>query len=119
MVDVEKALSEKHGPFLLFALFQREDAMDLWDIVISADWSDSVGERKLMSEVVQEIQKDKERIDVMMISMIVILKPSNPLVAKITRSLAVSSRPVKLENVEFDDLLIKQAIVIAAKKTGK
>lgn len=34
----EKRLSAARGPFVLFALFLREDELKLWDLVLSAEW---------------------------------------------------------------------------------
>lgn len=35
---VHSALAAERGPFALFALFLREDAPDVWDLVVAADW---------------------------------------------------------------------------------
>ena len=38
---LERILSEEEGPFDLFALFLREDAPDVWDLVVAAKWIDA------------------------------------------------------------------------------
>jgi hypothetical protein len=35
---LERTLSEEKGPFNLFALLLREDAPDVWDLVVAAKW---------------------------------------------------------------------------------
>jgi hypothetical protein len=37
---LEEALAAEHGPFTLFALFLREGAPDVWDVVVAAAWID-------------------------------------------------------------------------------
>lgn len=39
--SVVQALEKDHNPILLFALFQREESLQKWDIVISASWLSS------------------------------------------------------------------------------
>jgi hypothetical protein len=35
---VERDAAQAHGPFTLFALFERSDAFGRWDVVVSAPW---------------------------------------------------------------------------------
>lgn len=35
---LEQHLAERYGAFMLFALLEREDASNLWDIVVAAPW---------------------------------------------------------------------------------
>ena len=38
LVPVERQIAAEKGAFLLFALFLREDAPDVWDLVVAAPW---------------------------------------------------------------------------------
>ena len=38
LVSIEREVSQEKGCFSLFVLIQREDALDKWDILVSADW---------------------------------------------------------------------------------
>ena len=40
---LEQTLSEEKGPFNLFALFLREDAPGVWDLVVAAKWIEADG----------------------------------------------------------------------------
>lgn len=53
----EMRISRERGPFVLFALFLREDAINLWDIVVSASWADDSMEtlRYLDAELKKDI----------------------------------------------------------------
>jgi len=35
---LEAEIAAEKGPFLLFALFLRQDAADRWDLVVAAPW---------------------------------------------------------------------------------
>src|SRR5208283_5659406 len=38
LVEAEREMAEEKGPFLIFALFLREDAPDRWDVIVAAPW---------------------------------------------------------------------------------
>jgi hypothetical protein len=52
----EKGMSSEKGPFLLFALMLREEAPDLWDLVVSAPWIESDKAKALAYIAVQGAQ---------------------------------------------------------------
>ncbi len=37
-LSIEKSLSDAKGDFILFGLFEREESLNNFDVVISADW---------------------------------------------------------------------------------
>lgn len=37
-VLMERELSERYGEFNLFALFQRKNSPNRWDLLVAADW---------------------------------------------------------------------------------
>ncbi|HEX8691801.1 MAG TPA: hypothetical protein VF746_05250 [Longimicrobium sp.] len=64
MQKIELRMSEKHGPFTLFALFLREDAGISWDVVFSAPWADSdewEASKQLLEEIGKEITPEERR----------------------------------------------------------
>jgi hypothetical protein len=75
--SVIRALEKEHGPFLIFALFLREAALERWDIVISATWLNSteMGAYKIISSKLQEFLSDSELVQ---LSRIVLLDQDDP-----------------------------------------
>ena len=53
--EVERALSEKHGPFELFGLFRRRRGVG-WDIVAAAPWF-TVGLRPTIEAFIDELKR--------------------------------------------------------------
>ena len=74
-----QALEKEHGPVLLFALFLREDALEKWDIVVSASWLSS-SERKAYELVVSKIQAVLSASELIQFSRVVILDDTDPVV---------------------------------------
>ena len=117
ITEVEKLLSKKLGPFLLFALFQREDALGKWDIVVSAKWIEKLGKRKVLDDLAQQLQMRADRIDVTTISRIVILDPSEPVVKKISACFrAEHKNHFEIEDSVLFGLEIKHAFVVTSRK---
>src|ERR1700722_9826760 len=73
-------LEKDHGPILLFALFLREDALEKWDIVVSASWLSS-SEKKAYEMVVSKIQDNLSSSALVHFSRVVILDNTDPVVS--------------------------------------
>jgi len=78
--SVVQALEKEHGPVLLFALFLREDALEKWDIVVSASWLSS-SEKNAYKIVVSKIQALLSPSELVQFSRIVILDDTDPVVS--------------------------------------
>ena len=53
---IVNTLENEHGPILVFALFLREDPLEKWDIVVSAEWLNS-SDRSSFEIIGSKIQK--------------------------------------------------------------
>ncbi len=73
-------LEKEKGPLLIFALFLREDALEKWDIIISAEWLNSkeMSSYKLISSKLQGTLNESELLQ---FSRIVLLDPEDPVVS--------------------------------------
>jgi hypothetical protein len=78
--SVVQALEKEHGPILLFALFLREDALEKWDIVVSASWLSS-SEKNAYKIVVSKIQALLSPSELVQFSRVVILDDTDPVVS--------------------------------------
>ena len=77
--SVVQSLEKDHKPILLFALFLREEALQQWDIVISASWLSS-SEKNAYQIVVSKIQSVLSSSELVQISRVVILDHTDPVV---------------------------------------
>ena len=71
-----KSLESEHGPFLLFALFLRENPFETWDVIVSATWLNSkeMSSYRLISSKLQEFLTESESLQ---FSRIVLLDPDD------------------------------------------
>lgn len=118
---IERSLSEEKGPFLLFALFLRDDAPGVWDLVAAADWIDK--DRVKALREIGTLLQDKLSVDeLVMLARIVLIETNNKGLRAISRVVAVEHGLVELRENEFFGLEIKRAYVITSdlqKKTAK
>lgn len=64
---LEGTLSHEKGPFNLFALFLREDAPDVWDLVVAAKWIEEDGPSAL-AEILGRVREALGRREITKIS---------------------------------------------------
>lgn len=115
---VATELTAKRGRFALFALIMREDAPDLWDLVVSADWLESAGHDG-MRVVADAVQKKLSVEEVVTLSRVVVLPRRHALVKAVTSILHMTTGgDADLRNVRVNDFVIKDARVIIADQTA-
>ena len=111
----EKALSEMKGPFDLFALFLREDAPAVWDLLVAGRWIEE-DKAKALRSISKRVQKDLSADELTKISRIVIIDQGNPALNAFTSALGVHHGLADLKNSNFFGLSIKEAFVITSQK---
>jgi hypothetical protein len=116
---LEEALSEEKGPFNLFALFLREDAPDVWDLVVAAEWIEEDQSRAL-AELSKRVRAYLRPDEITRISRIVIVERTNPALKAIVSAKAIASDllnrqgATEVANSTFFGLSIKHAFIITA-----
>ena len=109
--DLEQKIAEEKGNFLLFALFLREDAPDVWDLLVSASWiaknkSDSL---KYIAEKANEFLTPDE---ILKLSRIVIIEQDNPGLVALQRTMTVEHGMAEIKDSTLFGLQIKHAYLI-------
>jgi hypothetical protein len=115
LLEIERALSKEKGPFTLFALFLRAEALEKWDLVVSAPWieKDKRSALKLLSD---RVQASLSVSDLLSISRIVLADPSDPAVDAINRSVRVEHSTVEVRDSTFFGQQIRHAHIFASKR---
>lgn len=73
--------SEIAGPFVLFALLEREESAGRWDLVVSAEWPMDARERgRLQDRFFKELQARLGAELVVLLSRVVLLEPDDAFV---------------------------------------
>lgn len=112
--NIEGKVANKLGEFVLFGLFLPEDAPNKWDLVISATWlkRDDVAMLKNISQIINQELGD----DIVKLSKIVVVEPSDAFVKATNATINVRNGNVEFVNCEFDGLQIKHAFIITSQK---
>ena len=110
---LELALSEERGPFKLFALFLREDAPDVWDLVVAADWIE-IHQPKALAEISKRVRSYLRPDEITKISRVVIVDGTNPAVKAVASAIATTQGLPEITNGSFFGLAIKHAFILTA-----
>ena len=112
--QIEIEISTEKGHFSLFALIEREDSFGKWDVVVSANWS-SDSEKAVINNIASKIHNVLTKEEQLMLSRIVVLPPSDPLVQNLNL-IGVEHGSVKLSNNTFNGIVVKEAFLITSKR---
>lgn len=109
---LERDISQAKGPFVLFALFAREDLPDRWDLIVSAPWADA--SQAGVQYFVSEIQKKIGAAVLTELSRIVVVPPSEAAVQAINHAINVQHGRAEVRNSDFFGLPINHAWIITS-----
>jgi len=117
LVGLENEVSVEKGVFLLFAVFLREDAPDVWDILVSAPWieADKGAALKYLAGKLSNVASPEELTK---ISRIVVIEQSNPALGAMQSAIQVEHGTAEIQNSNLFGLQIKHAYVITSQKPG-
>jgi hypothetical protein len=122
MVALECDVSKEKGNFSLFVLIQREDALDKWDILVSANWIEQ-DKQKGMEYLVKKIHKSLDSKEILNLSRVVFLEKGNLILTAFHKAIHVEhndlrkSYAAEVTDCVFFGFKIKHAYVITSAKT--
>jgi hypothetical protein len=115
LVQVEKDISSDKGSFLLFALFLREDAPDLWDLLIAAKWVEE-NKANSLKYLSSQLTKHLKQDELIKLSRILIIESNNPGLKAIHRAIQIEHGKAEIRGSNFFGLQIKHAYLITSKR---
>jgi len=124
MIDIEKfrramrRIAAKKGPFVLFALFRRENAPDGWDLVVSSPWLKE-GRLKQLAEFAHALKEILGERQLRELARIVPIKGDDPALEAVLSAIQVDDGVVEVRESMFFDLRIRQAIFLRATRSVK
>jgi hypothetical protein len=110
---LERSLSEEKGPFNLFALFLREDAPAVWDLVVAAKWIEE-DRPAALADISRRVRASLRRDEITKISRVVIVERADPALKALTATMSVDHGLAEAANSTFFGLAIRQAFIITA-----
>jgi len=114
LISLEREISSQRGALALFCVFEREESPSLWDLVIAAPWVHR-DHRKALDYVVKKIKKHLTVDEILKISRVVLLKPSDAIVRTLNGAIQIEHGHTQLANCVFDGLHVKDAHIITSK----
>jgi hypothetical protein len=115
LVRVEQEMASERGRFLVFALFLREDAPDLWDVVVAAPWvtTDKSGSLQYISSKLRSALAPDELIK---LSRIVLIEPDSPALSALPQAIQIEHGTAEIKDSSFFGLPIKHAFLITSRR---
>jgi hypothetical protein len=113
---IEKEIAQEKGGFVLFALFEPEDAQGKWDVIISAPW---IGDKKkeALNYITSKISSKLSWQEQVLLSRILLLDPSDDLVNHIHTMVEVEhGNNIRFTNSIFNGVHVKDAFIITSKR---
>lgn len=111
--EIEDELSNAKGPFDLFGLFLREDAPDVWDLVVAGSWIEQ-NKSEALREISKALQQKLAPGELTKLSRVVIVDDTNPALSAIAAAISVEHGNAFVKDSNFFGLAIKEAFIITA-----
>lgn len=117
--SVIRLLEEKKGDLLIFAIFLREEPLEKWDVLVAADWLNSV-DMDAYKVVASNIQQALDGSELVQFSRVVILDQDDPVVSFLLDLETIKNGGYKELNAETLSekfkFVIKRAYLLRSKK---
>jgi len=114
--QVEQELSNEKGPLNLFALFEREDLTDLWDLVVSAPWARH--DLETLRYINDVLKRHLVGEDMVRLARIVILRAAEDPVRAITEEYDVEHGQGEFAELSRFNMPIKHGYIFTARRAA-
>ena len=114
--SVEQDLARDRGPLNLFALLEREDLSDRWDLVVSASWAGQ--DEATIRYLTDVIKRHLSPGDMTLLSRVVVLDAGQDPVKAINESYQVEHGQLELSDPASFDLPAKHGYVITSRRAA-
>jgi hypothetical protein len=115
LIQVEKHLSTRKGPFDLFALILREELSDKWDLLVAADWIENNFDQSLKL-ISRELTKKLSSEELSTISKVVLLSIFDQRVKSVQKAIQIEHLDTELVNVGLFGFFVDRGYLITSKR---
>jgi hypothetical protein len=116
VAEVEQVVAKAKGPFNLFALFERDDIENRWDLVFAAPWATATGET--LRYFVVELKDKLTPQQLVALSRIVVLDPNDEAVRAINSAFHIEHGRVEVRETNLFGLPIKHGYIITSRRAA-
>ena len=115
LATIEKDISAEKGDFVLFAVVQREEAPNRWDLLLSAPWF-GLEDKETLDFIVSKLKGTLTPQELILLSRIVLFPPKDPRVNEIRKRLQkpVTHGHVELLDWELSGMPMRHAHIVTA-----
>ena len=114
--DVERSIAREKGALNLFALLEREDLSDRWDLVISAPWAKR--DEATLRYLAEVIKRHLTPAEMTLLSRVVVLDPALEPVTAINESYQVEHGRMELLDLSRFGLPVKHGFIITSRRAA-
>jgi len=114
-LKIEQEISSEKGALYLFALFLRENAIDVSDLLVAAPWIHN-NKAEILKYVVGKVQKALTPKELVQLSRIVLIEKDNPILKDIQSTVHTKQGFVEITDSNFSGLAIKHAYLITSQR---
>jgi hypothetical protein len=112
--SLEKSLSAQNGSFWLFALLERAESPEKWDLLVAAPWLQE-GSRESLYDITELIGKKLNETELLQLSRVIVLNPDNPVVQHLTSAFGHEHAFNHIENTVINGMAVSRAVIITSR----
>jgi len=116
LVDIEQDIAHDKGALNLFALLEREDLSNRWDLVVSGSWAKQ--DETTLRYLADALKRCLTPAEMILLARIVVLPASEDPVRAITESYQVEHGQVVLSDPENFGLPVKHGYIITSRRAA-
>ena|SRR5438552_405964 len=114
--EVERDVANEKGGLNLFAVLEREDLADRWDLVVSAPWAKE--DETTLRYLTSALKRHLENVDMTVLSRIVVLPATENPVLALNESFNVEHGNVELSEPARFGLPVKHGYIITSRRAA-
>jgi len=114
--QLQQRLIDQRGPLNLFALVEREDLPERWDLLIAAPWTKN--RQQTVKFVVGEIQQLIGASVLTSLSRILLFDSNDPVVSGLASGITVEGGRANIRDCTFNGIAIKHGYIYTASQRG-
>lgn len=115
LAAILKEVTKEKGEITLFGLFLREEAPNVWDLVVAGPEFEK-DQTETLSYFIRKIKAHFLSDELMSLSRVTILEADNPILAAILNAIPAGQKKTVFRNEDFLGLEIKRAYVLKVKR---
>ena len=115
LASIEKSLSAQNGSFWLFALVERAESPEKWDLLVAAPWLQEES-RKSLDDIIELVGNKLGETELLQLSRIIVLNPENLVVQHLTSAFDHEHAFNHVGNTIINGMEVSRAVIITSRR---